>query len=60
MESVHVNYPSFLDVFSEVEVNYFEPITKISILLGIVIFFEGWPIYTKVKFGQHIDSVSYA
>jgi len=50
MESVHVNYPSFLDVFTEVKVNYFKPIAKNRVLLRIVIFFEGWPIYTKVKF----------
>jgi len=59
MESFHVRDLGFLYLFTTVEVNYFEPFAKITILLWIVIFFEGWPIYNKVKFGQHIDCVSY-
>jgi len=37
MESVHVKYPSFLDLFSEAEVNCFEPFAKSRVLLRIVI-----------------------
>jgi len=50
MESFHIRYPSFLNLFTEVKVYDFEPLAKGGILLGIVIHFEGWPIYTKANF----------
>jgi len=48
MEAFHISYPNFLDLFTKVEVYNFESFSKISILLRIIIFFEGWPIYAKV------------
>ena len=39
-ESFHISYPAVLYLVTEIEVDYFEPVMKISILLGIVIFFE--------------------
>jgi len=50
MKTFHVSNPFFLNLFSKVEVNNFKPFTKCRVLFGIIIFFESWPIYAKVKF----------
>jgi len=57
MKTFHVSNPFFLDLFSKVEVNNFKRFTKCRILLGIIIFFESWPIYPKVKFCYNINCI---